>query len=130
MDFWSDNLASIDQYPLAHEFRFKFFLRCSLIEPGPVTTSFAANAKLPREGIDTASADEKTQALLKDALKEMYRTVTSNSQAAEEIASIIKSVLLSPVPHLRYLHLSWPSMGQERCRLSSLIPLAIKLLIL
>ena len=78
------------------------FNRCSLIEPGPVTTSFAANAKLIREGIDTSGADEKTQALLKEALKEMYRTVTEHSQVAEEVASIIKNVLLSSAPHLRY----------------------------
>lgn len=83
-----------------------------------MTTSFAANAKLLREGIDTTSADEKTQALLKDALKEMYRTVTSHSQAAEEIASIIKSVLLSPVPHLRYQTNSQYGPGEVQAKFS------------
>ena len=83
-----------------------------------MTTSFAANAKLLREGIDTTSADEKTQALLKDALREMYRTFTANSQAAEEIASIIKSVLLSPAPHLRYQTNSQYGPGEVQAKFS------------
>ena len=67
-----------------------------------MTTSFNNNAKLLREGIDTSSVDEKTQALLKEALKEMYRTVTSHSQTADEVAIIVKNVILSATPHLRY----------------------------
>ena len=67
-----------------------------------MTTSFTANAKLLREGIDTSTTDEKTQALMQAALKEMYRTVTSASQTAEELATIVKRVVLSRAPHLRY----------------------------
>lgn len=83
-----------------------------------MTTSFNANAKLVREGIDTSSADEKTQALLKDALKEMYRTVTSQSQSAEELAIIVKSVLLSSAPHLRYQTNSQYGPGEVQAKFS------------
>ncbi len=83
-----------------------------------MTTSFNANAKLMREGIDTSSVDEKTQALLKDALKEMYRTVTSQSQAAEEVASIVKNVLLSSAPHLRYQTNSQYGPGEVQAKFS------------
>ena len=81
-------------------------------------TSFNANAKLLREGIDTSSADEKTQALLKDALKEMYRTVTEHSQTPEEVASIIKRVLLSSTPHLRYQTNSQYGPGEVQAKFS------------
>ena len=67
-----------------------------------MTTSFNNNAKSLREGIDSSTADDKTQALLQEALKEMYRTVTEHSQTAEEVTEIIKNVILSRAPHLRY----------------------------
>ena len=71
-----------------------FFHRCPLIEPGPVTTSFNESAKLLRESIDISTADDKTQQLLKTALKEMYRSVQSESKTPDEVAAFIKSVIL------------------------------------
>lgn len=94
--------------------------RCSLIEPGPVTTSFTQNAKFLREGIDISSADEKTQQLLKAALKEMYSNVQTQSQTPEEVASIIKSVILSANPHLRYQTNSKYGPGEIQAKLSDL----------
>ena len=94
--------------------------RCSLIEPGPVTTSFTQNAKFLREGIDISSADEKTQQLLKAALKEMYNNVQTQSQTPEEVASIIKSVILSANPHLRYQTNSKYGPGEIQAKLSDL----------
>ena len=94
--------------------------RCSLIEPGPVTTSFTENAKFLREGIDISSADEKTQQLLKAALKEMYNNVQTQSQTSEEVASIIKSVILSANPHLRYQTNSKYGPGEIQAKLSDL----------
>ena len=61
---------------------------------------------------------KKTQALLEDALKEMYRTVTSHSQVAEEVASIIKSVLLSSAPNLRYQTNSQYEPGEVQAKFS------------
>lgn len=96
----------------------KFNIRCSLVEPGPVTTSFNNNAKSLREGIDSSTADDKTQALLQEALKEMYRTVTSHSQTAEEVAHIIKNVILSCKPHLRYQTNSEYGPGEVQAKFS------------
>lgn len=98
----------------------KFDIRCSLIEPGPVTTSFTQNAKFLREGIDISSADEKTQQLLKAALKEMYNNVQTQSQTPEQVASIIKSVILSANPHLRYQTNSKYGPGEIQAKLSDL----------
>ena len=95
-----------------------FFHRCSLIEPGPVTTSFNENAKLLREGIDISTADDKTQQLLKTALKEMYRSVQSESQTPDEVAALIKSVILSSNPHLRYQTNSKYRPGEVPAKLS------------
>lgn len=96
----------------------KFNIRCSLVEPGPVTTSFNNNAKSLREGIDSSTADDKTQALLQEALKEMYRTVTEHSQTAEEVADIIKNVILSRAPHLRYQTNSQYAPGEVQAKFS------------
>lgn len=73
-----------------------------MIEPGPVATQFNASAKMLREGIDISTADEKTQQMLNAALKVMYHSVQTVSQTPDEVASIIKSVVLSPNPHMRY----------------------------
>lgn len=48
----------------------------------------------------------------------MYRTVTSHSQAPEEVASIIKSVLLSSAPHLRYQTNSHYGPGEVQAKFS------------
>jgi len=96
----------------------KFNIRCSLIEPGPVTTSFNENAKLLREGIDISTAGEKTQQLLKTALKEMYRSVQSESQTPDEVAALIKSVIFCSNPHLRYQTNSKYGPGEVPAKLS------------
>ena len=72
------------------------------MEPGPVRTEFVKNAKAVRENIDMSGADEKTQEILKSALKVMYDSYSNRSQTADEVAEFIKDVILCETPHVRY----------------------------
>ena len=80
---------------------FPFFLRISLVEPGPVGTAFASN--LSRA--DTSTADQKSLQLLQAFVSYTMRnmTVSSVSQKSEEIAEVVKEILLSAKPHFRYI---------------------------
>ena len=80
---------------------FPFFLRISLVEPGPVGTAFVSN--LSR--VDTSTADQKSLQLLQAFVSfvSCNLTVSSVSQKPEEIAEVIKEVLLSAKPHFRYI---------------------------
>ena len=48
----------------------------------------------------------------------MYRTVTEHSQTAEEVADIIKNVILSRAPHLRYQTNSQYAPGEVQAKFS------------
>ena len=80
---------------------FPFFLRISLVEPGPVGTAFVSN--LSR--VDTSTADQKSLQLLQAFVSYTGRklTVSSVSQKSEEIAEVVKEILLSAKPHFRYI---------------------------
>ena len=73
-----------------------------MIEPGPVVTSFFANAKSFREDIDISSADDKTKSLLKETLQSYYESFTNFNQPASDIAEAVKKALLLKNPNFRY----------------------------
>ena len=72
------------------------------MEPGPTRTEFVNNARALRENIDISGADEKTQEILKSAIKVMYGYHSNVSQTADEVAEFIKDVILCETPHVRY----------------------------
>lgn len=79
---------------------FYFYSRISLVEPGPVGTSFFANI----QNVDSSTADQKTVQLMKNWFDYIKGALgPSISQKGEEIAQCIKEVLLSEKPHYRYL---------------------------
>ena len=84
---------------------FLFYLkRCSLIEPGPVATSFVANAREatdPAE-VDNPSVDEETKQLLENCYKKMLTSFTTVVQSGDEVAQVILEALIADKPHLRY----------------------------
>ncbi|CAH3143758.1 unnamed protein product [Pocillopora meandrina] len=78
----------------------QFKIKISLVEPGPVGTSFFANI----QNIDSSTADQKTVQLMKNWFNYIKGALgPSISQKGEEIAQCIKEVLLSEKPHYRYL---------------------------
>ncbi|XP_001634839.2 retinol dehydrogenase 8 [Nematostella vectensis] len=79
----------------------KFNIKTTIIEPGPVATNFASNAKAIRDEVDISGTDEQTQALLKSALTKMYHSLTNYGQTPEEIAELTKKALLLKRPPLR-----------------------------
>lgn len=77
-------------------------LRTTIIEPGPVSTQFAANAKERREEVDLSTIDDKTQALMKETLMAYYQAIINIFQKPSELAELVKKVLLLKNPHFRY----------------------------
>lgn len=77
-----------------------FFNRCSLIEPGPVSTSFTANVS--QTAGDDTPLDEETKQLLDNCVKKMRTAFTTVVQGPEEVGQVIMEALLADKPHLRY----------------------------
>jgi len=78
-----------------------FNVRCSLIEPGPVATSFVANqAAVPK--VDNPQVDEETKQLLENCTKKMRTAFTTVVQSADEVAQVILEAVVADKPHLRY----------------------------
>lgn len=75
--------------------------RCSLIEPGPVSTSFVANVS-QTAGADDTPLDDETKQLLDNCVKKMRTAFTTVVQGPEEVAQVIMEALLADTPHLRY----------------------------
>ena len=85
-------------YPLTHFS--PLFPRISLVEPGPVGTAFGSNLSTA----DTSTADQKSLQLLQAFVSYMGNmTGSSITQKSEEIAEVIKEILLSAKPHFRYI---------------------------
>ena len=87
-----------------------------MVEPGPVGTAFASN--LSRA--DTSTADQKSlqllQAFVSYTMAKM--TVSSVSQKSEEIAELIKEILLSSKPHFRYITNKKVSVAEMKAKLA------------
>ena len=71
-----------------------------MVEPGPVGTAFVSNLSTA----DTSTADQKSLQLLQ-AFGSSLGKVTGGSvlQKSEEIAEVIKEILLSAKPHFKYI---------------------------
>ena len=71
-----------------------------MVEPGPVGTAFLSNLSTA----DTSTADQKSLQLLQ-AFGSSLGKVTGGSitQKSEEIAEVIKEILLSAKPHFKYI---------------------------
>ena len=71
-----------------------------MVEPGPVGTAFSSNMSTA----DTSTADQKSLQLLQAIVSNIGNvTGSSISQKSEEIAEVIKEILLSAKPHFRYI---------------------------
>ena len=89
---------------LPNHFLFIFyFKRCSLIEPGPVATSFVANAKKASDPkVENLPVDEETKQLLDNFFKKMRTGLTTVVQSGDEVAQVILEAVVADKPHLRY----------------------------
>lgn len=87
-----------------HElFCLKFSQRISLVEPGPVVTSFVSNLIDMASQVDLSTADKKSVELMQSMQSRMTDLAANVGQKAEEIAKTIKEILTSEQPHIRYL---------------------------
>lgn len=77
------------------------FNRCSLIEPGPVSTSFVANLSNTAT-VDDSLVDEETKQLFDNYAKKMRAAFTTVVQTPDEVGQVIVEALLADKPHLRY----------------------------
>lgn len=78
-----------------------FNVRCSLIEPGPVSSSFVANAS-QMAVTDSPAVDDETRQLLDNYTKKMRAAFTTVVQGPDEVAQVIMEALEADKPHLRY----------------------------
>lgn len=79
----------------------KFNVRCSLIEPGPVSTSFTTNLVESNKS-DDPPLDEETKQLLDNCSKKMQASFSTLVQTPDEVAEVILEALNHEKPHLRY----------------------------
>ena len=82
-------------------FVFVVFFRCSLIEPGPVATSFMSNLA-EGDKPDRPPLDEETKQLFENCGKKMQAAFSTVVQTPEEIADEILRAVNEEKPHLRY----------------------------
>ena len=84
--------------------------RCSVIEPGPVSTSFVANAQMTESDTHPEEVDDETKQLLNNCIKKMRGAFSTMVQTPDEIAQVILAALDAERPHLgikltRIMHL-------------------------
>ena len=70
-----------------------------MVEPGPVGTAFTNNLSK----IDTSTADQKSLQLLQSFVSYVGKNFGPIYQKTEEVAEILKEILLSAKPHYRYV---------------------------
>ena len=75
---------------------------CSILEPGPVGTSMGENLEACTEKYDTPTADQKTLELQGVCSAKIAQDFKSCLQNVNEVATIVKKILLSEKPNLRY----------------------------
>ena len=78
-----------------------YFKRCSLIEPGPVSTSFVANQAADKTA-DNQPVDDETKQLLENVVKKLRTAFTTVVQSPDEVAQVILEAVVAEKPHLRY----------------------------
>ncbi|XP_015765739.1 PREDICTED: retinol dehydrogenase 8-like isoform X3 [Acropora digitifera] len=89
----SEGLAPV----LAH-----FNIRCSILEPGPVDTSMGQNMEVWTQKYEKTQADQKSLKLHETFMGKLMQEFARTIQSGNEIAEVVKSIILSPEPSLRY----------------------------
>ncbi|XP_068728270.1 retinol dehydrogenase 8-like [Montipora capricornis] len=79
-----------------------FDIRCALIEPGPVASSFRENLSTHIKSFDKVKADEESLELIKAFKAKAGKRVASFEQTGDEIAKMVEEIILCKNPKLRY----------------------------
>ncbi|KAL9950338.1 hypothetical protein ACROYT_G042825 [Oculina patagonica] len=79
-----------------------FNIRCSILEPGPVATTAFENSKSWLTKFNILEADKKSQELLETFSGRMLSFFTRTMQTTYEVAEVVKSIILSDKPNLRF----------------------------
>ncbi|KAJ7370079.1 hypothetical protein OS493_034288 [Desmophyllum pertusum] len=98
----------------------QFNIKISLVEPGPVVTSFISNLKGVASKVDLSTADQKSVQLMQSVIARMTDLTANVGQQSEEIADTIKEILLSSKPHIRYLTNKYYGLDEANSKLSDL----------
>ncbi|KAM7438120.1 hypothetical protein ABFA07_012329 [Porites harrisoni] len=79
-----------------------FNIRCSLLEPGPVGTALVGNMEAWHRKYDKPTADEESSELLQAFIEKIWPVAEREMQDVKEVAEIVKTIILSEKPNLRY----------------------------
>ena len=97
-----------------------FIRRISLVEPGPVVTSFSTNLKGMASKVDLSTADKKSKELMGAVIARMTDMASTMGQRSQEIADTILEILLCDKPHVRYLTNKRYGVDEANAKLSDL----------
>ena len=76
--------------------------RCSILEPGPVETPIRESIEAWTKKYDKPTADQKTLELQGAYGANFNPIMNSTMQNVKEVAEIVKNIILSEKPNLRY----------------------------
>ena len=77
--------------------------RCAILEPGPVTSSITGNVEAWTKKYDRPTTDPKTTEIFHTFEQRFYTAFDENMvQSGSEVAEIVKNIILSEKPNLRY----------------------------
>lgn len=79
-----------------------FNIRCSVLEPGPVGTALGGNMEAWHKKYDKPTADEESSKLLQAFTGKLWPMAFKVIQDVKEVAEIVKTIVLSDKPNLRY----------------------------
>ncbi|XP_020611916.1 retinol dehydrogenase 8-like, partial [Orbicella faveolata] len=79
-----------------------FNIRCTILETGPTATLGPENSKAFLAKFKLSEADQKTKELLETFSGRMYHLFISTMQSPDEIAEVVREVILNEKPNLRY----------------------------
>ena len=79
-----------------------FLFRCSTLEPGPVGTSMGENVEAWTKKYDKPTPDQKTLELQGVYSVKIAQDFKSCLQNVDEVGQIVKKIILSEKPNLRY----------------------------
>ena len=78
-------------------------LRITSIEPGPVATKFADNAKVGELDVTIDGLDQPSLEVMKKYQNFIARMFTDAMQQSDDIAKVILEAITSNNPHARYV---------------------------
>lgn len=80
----------------------QFNIRCTLLEPGPVSSAIGDNNTERTKGVDLKTVDQKTHDLWVRMLGRVGPTMEGNFLTSQEIAEVVQSIILSDGAQFRY----------------------------